>query len=130
MLVYGKYEDKQPILYGTMANIPSGTDKPIKYVDGDGATIEFQSEWLIKGRLVDAGNGRFNILGDDGKVAYQDVAMVVVSVEGVDANEDGDYNDKNDGDIAPVEDVVTPIDVTEDAGAGEGEDTGDGNDLG
>jgi hypothetical protein len=41
MLVYGKYEDKQPVLYGTMANIPSANDEAIKYVDGDGAEVAF-----------------------------------------------------------------------------------------
>lgn len=127
MLVYGKYEDKQPILYGTMANIPAADDEKIKYVDGNGAEVEFSSEWLTKGRLVDAGNGRFNILGANGKVAHQDVAMVIVSVKGEDKNTDGDYDDE--GDIPPVEDIITPIDVTEEAGAGEGEDNGDGPTL-
>jgi hypothetical protein len=75
--------------------------------------------------LVDAGNGRFNVV-ENGAVVHANVAMVVVT-PGVDDNKDGDYND--DGDIAPEDTVVTPIDVTEDAGAGEGEDTGDGNDL-
>jgi hypothetical protein len=70
MLVYGKYDDRQPTLYGTMANVPSADDEAIKYVNGKGAEVEFSSEWLTKGRLVDAGNGRFNILGADGTVAH------------------------------------------------------------
>lgn len=131
MLVYGKYDDRQPTLYGTMANVPSADDEAIMYIDGQGNEVTFESEWLTKGRLVDAGNGRFNILDEDGEVEYQDVAMVVVT-PGTDANEDGDYDDEND--VAPEQTVVTPLEVTEDeateeAGAGEGEDTGDGNDL-
>lgn len=131
MLVYEKYENKQPVLYGTMANIPADDDEKIKYVDGKGDVVTFDPTWLTKGRLVDAGNGRFNILGANGKVAHQDVAMVVVT-PGVDVDKDG-VVDKEDGDVAPEDTVVTPIDVTDDetaeAGAGEGEDNGDGPTL-
>lgn len=126
MLVYGKYdENKQPTLYGTMANVPSADDEAIKYVDGTDTEVEFEPEWLTKGMLVDAGNGRFNVV-ENGTVIHANVAMVVVT-PGVDANGDGDFKDEED--VAPEDTVVTPIDVTEDAGAGEGEDTGDGGDL-
>lgn len=129
MLVYGKYDaTRQPTLYGTMANIPAANDEEIKYVDDKGNEVTFDPTWLTEGKLVDAGYGRFNILGDD---IHKNIAMVVVT-PGTDANEDGDYDDE--GDTAPEQTVVTPLEVTEDeateeAGAGEDEDTGDGNDL-